>query len=192
MDLKLKREQWRLEGKCTWCGKNSVDERNRRTGRRKSMCRSCLDKNSEKMARLRDSRHVSGLCERCGKEPPKYQRRSCQKCTEYLRKKSLDYSRKTFFNRRAKSADFIYSVSQAQMLWSLWKEQRGICALSGRRLNRENSEIDHIIPKSKGGSNERSNLRWLHKDVNQAKRALNDAEFLALCKEIIDHAGRLS
>jgi 5-methylcytosine-specific restriction endonuclease McrA len=76
----------------------------------------------------------------------------------------------------------------ARDLATLWKAQRGICALTGRRLDRS-AEIDHIIPKVRGGSHKIGNLRWVVKDANRAKRDLLDADFIALCRDIVRRAG---
>lgn len=190
---KNSRLQWRLEGRCTECGGEiEGDLKNSRTGTKKVMCRACLKKNSKKLAKYRKDRHARGLCERCGKRRPKKDRRNCKICTEYLRVKARQYRNRTFFDKRARSCDFKYSVGVAKMLCSLWKEQRGLCSLTGRRLTRWNAEVDHIIPISKGGSNERSNLRWLHKDVNQAKRSLSDDEFIDLCRDVIIHIEKVA
>ena len=66
-------------------------------------------------------------------------------------------------------------------LWRLWKKQRGLCALSGRRLDRT-AEIDHRRPKVRGGDDRLSNLQWVTKEANRAKRDLTEAEFLLLCQ----------
>lgn len=70
-------------------------------------------------------------------------------------------------------------------LAKLWKRQRGKCVLTGRRLNRTSAQLDHIIPVIKGGSGLIANLRWVHRDVNYAKRDLSDADFYALCHEVV-------
>jgi len=75
----------------------------------------------------------------------------------------------------------------ARELASLWKAQRGMCALTGRRLDRT-AEIDHIVPKVLGGSHAIGNLRWVVKDANRAKRDLLDADFIALCRDIVRRA----
>ena len=175
------------EGKCPGCGGEiEGDVRRTASGVKKRMCRSCLKKNSRRMSKEREKRAANGLCTRCGKGPPKEGVRQCQKCSDYTSKISKNRIIKTFFEKRARNGSSLgYSVLSAKMLWSLWKEQKGRCALTGVKLGRDNSELDHIVAISKGGTGERSNLRWLHRDVNQAKRALSDLEFLDLCKRVI-------
>lgn len=68
----------------------------------------------------------------------------------------------------------------------LWKKQKGICPLSGRRLNRDNVHLDHIVAVRQGGSDDVSNLRWLHKEVNYAKRTLSDEQLLLLCSDVFN------
>lgn len=71
----------------------------------------------------------------------------------------------------------------------LWKQQRGLCALTGRKLTRENAHLDHRIAKARGGSDRMSNLRWLCNEANLAKRELSDAEFTALCSDVMRWIG---
>lgn len=76
----------------------------------------------------------------------------------------------------------------ARDLASLWRRQRGHCALTGWRLDRT-AEIDHIIPRVRGGSDDISNLRWVTRDVNRAKRDLLDADFFAICRAVVTGLG---
>lgn len=76
-------------------------------------------------------------------------------------------------------------------LRSLWERQGGLCALTGQPMTVADAEIDHIIPQSRGGSHELSNLRWTTRAANQAKGDLLDSEFLALCNQVAEHIGRL-
>lgn len=75
----------------------------------------------------------------------------------------------------------------ARDLAAIWKRQRGLCALTGRRLDRT-AEFDHIIPRVLGGSDRPENLRWTCHDANRAKRALLDADFIQLCRDVVAKA----
>lgn len=67
----------------------------------------------------------------------------------------------------------------------LWDGQSGRCALTGRELDIRTAELDHIIPRSRNGSDDLENLRLLSPEANAAKGALTDAELIALCREIL-------
>lgn len=73
----------------------------------------------------------------------------------------------------------------AEQLARLWKAQRGCCALTGRRLDRT-AQVDHKLPRARGGGDAATNLQWLCADANYAKRALTDAEFVALCSDVLE------
>jgi 5-methylcytosine-specific restriction endonuclease McrA len=77
----------------------------------------------------------------------------------------------------------------AKDLWSLWKRQRGRCALTGRKLDRH-AHVDHKIPRSRGGSGAIENLQWLSAYANYLKRHLTDEEFISLCRDVIAWADR--
>lgn len=65
-------------------------------------------------------------------------------------------------------------------------EQQGYkCALSGRPIDILSLEVDHIIPRSKGGSNEASNLQLVCREANSAKSALSKEELIQLCTDIL-------
>ncbi len=55
------------------------------------------------------------------------------------------------------------------------------CALSGWTISPELFELDHIVPLSKGGSNEVENLQALHPLVNRAKGTMTNDEFVEMC-----------
>lgn len=71
----------------------------------------------------------------------------------------------------------------ADELQELWNKQKGVCALTGRKLDKD-AEIDHIVPISRGGDNSINNSRWLCRQANQAKHSLTDDEFFRLCSEV--------
>jgi 5-methylcytosine-specific restriction endonuclease McrA len=72
-------------------------------------------------------------------------------------------------------------------LWSLAKKQGLRCPISGEKLTIENISVDHIIPRSKGGTNILENLRLVTRAVNTAKHTMSDAEFFSFCQNIVNH-----
>lgn len=94
------------------------------------------------------------------------------------------YQHRRFFWLRACKLDGITAFDLA----SIWRKQRGRCALTGRRLDRT-AQIDHIHSKARGGGDDKSNLRWLCREANMARRELSDAEFLALCSDCMRWIG---
>lgn len=72
----------------------------------------------------------------------------------------------------------------------LWKAQRGLCALTGTRLTLDNAELDHKLPKARGGGDEIGNLQWTCRAANLAKRDMTDEEFAALCADVMRWIGR--
>lgn len=104
--------------------------------------------------------------------------------------KGREYSRRLrdqhFFRWRARN--WGHGVT-AKMLAALWKRQRGICALSGRKLSRT-AHLDHINPKSSGGVHTIDNLRWLDPWVNTARGNLSDQEFRDRCAQVAEWIGR--
>ena len=71
--------------------------------------------------------------------------------------------------------------------WCIAKRQRLICPLTGRLLTGETMSVDHKVSLSKGGSNDLSNLRFVHVDANYAKRILSEEEFLKMCMDVTEH-----
>lgn len=66
------------------------------------------------------------------------------------------------------------------LLQQLIEEQNGVCALCSFPLEESEANKDHIIPKSKGGPNTRSNFQATHKVCNSKKSSLSMEEWWGL------------
>jgi 5-methylcytosine-specific restriction endonuclease McrA len=73
-------------------------------------------------------------------------------------------------------------------LRSKWDDQNGHCSLTGRELDIRTFHVDHIVPASRGGSDDLSNLRLLSPEANASKHGLKDEEFIALCADVVAKA----
>ena len=65
-----------------------------------------------------------------------------------------------------------------------------ICALTGRPIDLMDSrsyQLDHIVPRSKGGPNNIDNCQLLSRDANLAKHDLSLEEFIQLCRDVVNH-----
>lgn len=77
------------------------------------------------------------------------------------------------------------SKKGAALLKELWEEQQGRCAVTGKTLQPgSTASIDHIIPKSRGGTSDKSNLRWVLLRINQCKWDMTHEEFIEMCQEV--------
>lgn len=108
----------------------------------------------------------------------KRQREWVNQNRDRLNAKRREWHESRFFYVRAKRMRGVTAKDLAR----IWKEQRGICALTGRRLDRA-AELDHKLPKCRGGGNELSNLQWVTHEANFAKRDMTVDEFRALCED---------
>lgn len=66
------------------------------------------------------------------------------------------------------------------------------CYLSGRPIDLSDArsyELDHIIPRSKGGDNSLGNLGVAVREANRAKGQMTNEEFIALCIDVVQHNG---
>lgn len=112
----------------------------------------------------------------------------CDANRERVRQKNRDYYGRRFFWSRMTKLRCKNRASHIELA-RLWKQQKGLCALTGAKLDRT-AQIDHILPKTRGGMDNIENLRWVTTEVNLAKRDLTDAEFFALCGNVMRWIGR--
>lgn len=77
-------------------------------------------------------------------------------------------------------------------LWKLAKRQKMLCALTGRKLNKNDISLDHIIPSSTGGTNNINNLRLTCVQANLAKLDYTDAELIKFCQDVCAFQSKIS
>ena len=102
---------------------------------------------------------------------------------ETNKNKMSEYQRKRFFWRKS----YKLAGVEAKDLAKLWKDQRGFCGLTGRKMDKS-AHLDHIVPKAKGGGDDIQNLRWVCMEANLAKRDILDTDFIKLCMDVISKA----
>ncbi|MEO0551316.1 MAG: HNH endonuclease signature motif containing protein [Pseudomonadota bacterium] len=80
-----------------------------------------------------------------------------------------------------------FKVTDSADFERLWRAQKGLCALCGRPMLRSRFEApharvwakwratyDHILPRSKGGTDDPSNLQLTHAVCNKIKGSQTD------------------
>lgn len=76
----------------------------------------------------------------------------------------------------------------ASQIMKLIENQKFKCALTGRDLTPETASIDHIMPLSRNGSHDLENIWVIDHKVNMAKGTMTTDEFVAMCREVANHA----
>lgn len=98
-----------------------------------------------------------------------------------------DISLTQFHNIRnnARIRNIAFEVTMKD-LWDQYVSQNYKCALSGRSIGFVHSRKGNASLDRKDSSlpYTKSNIWWLHKDVNYAKQSLNVEEFIQLCREV--------
>lgn len=93
------------------------------------------------------------------------------------------------FDRKARQASRTLGwIITADILRAMWEHQRGLCGLTGQPMDLDDASLDHIVPRSRGGTSWLANLRWTTKAANRAKSDLLDEEFVALCAQVLQYA----
>jgi hypothetical protein len=157
------------QGLCGYCGKGECD---------------CKVRRNELNNRRRRLKTANGLCRTCSR--PRTKGVYCQPCWEWRRK----YKPKpeTLEVKAARSYRKNYGL-EWKPLKAKFDKQTGRCAISGVQITiGRNAELDHIIPKAKGGTNTIENLQWVHSTVNRIKGALLLTELVKWCDLILNNA----
>ena len=94
---------------------------------------------------------------------------ACQaRLDDYLEKRG-----QAIFNHRRKSAGYIPGTLRYEIL----KKAKFRCELCGIPAEEKALEVDHIVPRNKGGSDDTSNLQSLCYSCNAMKRDRDDTDF---------------
>lgn len=95
-----------------------------------------------------------------------------------------------FRNRNKEKGNEIIKYNYKEVLDYL-KGTKVKCYLTGTPIDLEKDDycFDHIIPVSKGGTNELSNLGVTIPSANYAKNNLSLEEFFDLCKLVLEYNG---
>lgn len=103
---------------------------------------------------------------------------ACQiRLDEYLEARG-----KSVFEHRKKSSGYIPGTLRYDVL----KAAKFRCELCGIPADEKALEVDHIVPRNKGGSDDRSNLQALCYSCNATKRDRDDTDFHAV-RDALDH-----
>ena len=51
----------------------------------------------------------------------------------------------------------------------IWERDGGVCQYTGRKLDRKEGNIDHVVPRSRGGKTSWDNCVLAHREINSAK-----------------------
>jgi len=74
-----------------------------------------------------------------------------------------------------------------ETLQDLFQAQGGRCYYTGEPLIAgQNASLDHQTPRTRNGSNDISNVKWVSTLVNRMKQNLTHEEFLNLCEIITE------
>lgn len=200
MTSKNTRDQRKAEGLCIDCGSPKMEKSCR--------CQRCRKRNIDACAARRARFKEAGLCIKCGKSPPNDGNTKCAKCLDrqmnaYRRrlkthstsnKQCLDCGNiaigrfcETCHLKRV-SVKRTGTVSNWELLQEKFRLQNGICPYTGKEITiGVDAALDHIVPKSLGGTDELSNLQWVLDKANEMKWNYAEAEFLDLIRLIYEH-----
>lgn len=190
MDYRMPLFDAELESQDTTAGDGCLAEKGVNSGSKLEE-KALTGKQRELLAMYRETQSIGDLSIRLGLHPDTAREKirdirdalGCKSSQELLG-----------IRRRSPHQSEIMEVSEADRLTPLFlleliKQQDHRCALSGVALTPQDATLDHKIPISKGGTHDRSNVHWVHKDVNAAKGTMTKEEFLAMCQRVVHWNG---
>lgn len=202
-----KKESDCLSGLCSHCHKIEIVQG-------KKYCIQCLNASKQDSRNRRNSKLIQGLCSQHGCE--NIVAIGKKKCEFHLAKdvsngkiKRLDHQERGLCKECSRDKLSTHSLCEVCFYKSLaarnlgtvknWEQLKSLfeatlyCPYTGRQLILGNVSLDHIIPISRGGKNDISNLQWVYfencggLDLNRIKGAMLESEFKSAIKEIYEH-----
>ena len=146
-------EKTKRKGICPRCGKNPLPvDRGR--------CIDCNEKHYNEIKLTREDRIGKGLCAECGQCSPTGTSKSCETCVlKAMAKFHFKDVRKWADLRRLYDSNFVCPYTGIELTLGL------------------NASLDHRVPKSKGGTDEISNLQFVHVWCNSMKNDTEESTF---------------
>lgn len=198
MPKKIIYQERKKLGLCVDCNNNAIDG--------KAYCDKCQTRHLASNQKRRKLRETEGLCIKCGGEKENSAKTKCNSCLKYMndfmtnrRQKweqsnccidcgedVIDCKRCMVCYLKMISTNVFGTTTRYQELLDLFNAQNGKCKYTNRIITLQiDCELDHIIPRSKGGADVISNLQWLHRDVNKMKYDLTEEVFIQSITEIV-------
>lgn len=139
-----------------------------------SRCIECNKKQIERSKRMIQKRKQHNQCIYCG-NPNENIRPNEPICSD------------CWFVQIANNATGNGSKTFAKEIKDLFEKQNGLCYYTGKQLIKgKTASLDHIIPKSKGGTHNITNLQWIDRRINRIKNDMPHNEFISFCHNISD------
>lgn len=138
-------------------------------------CIACNKLRREEAFRVRKEKEALGVCVTCRKERGTPYGLYCVEC-----------------KLKADAIEYLGQKSMWRSLWDMYVKQGCKCAYTGQAIFiGGNASIDHIIPRSKGGTDTIDNLQWVTWTVNRSKNDMTHEEFVRMCEVISTRKYRL-
>ncbi len=150
----------------------------------KKSCSGCAEKmNTDQNVRRRE-KFTQGKCTQCGEPRQSVAGKYCTTCL-------LKGMSRKIFNTSSGWVDLKALLDRQQCRCAYTNDpiSVGDGGREGWRYARESASIDHVVPLSKGGTNDITNLQWVSWEANNAKRASSHDDFVAMCVKIAERHG---
>jgi hypothetical protein len=171
---------------------SSCEQKILKINTKKLTCKSCnLELDTDNFNKSKN--YLNGFntkCKKCCSDERNnddFRRKNNIKVKAYYKKRFF-YFRATMILNRSKKEGVECNITVKELavfLSKQWKKQKGYCSMTGDRLTRENSVVDHILAIANNGDSNINNLRWVTKDANDIKGSLTDEKLNEIILKLI-------